>query len=593
MIRIQLSSLASFTLAFGFMLTASPTAWSQTLDAAGLLLVNGTAADDNIEFAIDVDDVVVSRNGAETRFALADVSELEVRTFGGDDTIRNNTDIDMFADAGLGDDFVVGGSGDDHLLGQGGEDSLFGNDGRDVLEGGADEDYLSGGNGNDRLLSESRSTDVVFGGAGDDFIVDGRELYGGPGNDTISTSSDFNSRFVVNVIVSGGPGDDDLFVSRQRGNSVLGGPGNDFIEVRSTFNGSVDGGPGIDIINDNPDSAGAVLRERELVVAGSEADDSLSVTLDAEILRVRIQNSTTDQEQTFLRNEVSTITIHGGDGNDTLSNTSDVRSTLFGGSGNDTLTKEGTENAILCGGTGNDVLTNIRAGVVRLDGDSGDDVLIAEGAGRITMCGDDGDDVMINDGNALVMFFDRDGDDTFMTNNDNDRCLVRGGSDVFLLNGGTVEYEAESSADVITVIGSERNETVVFEGRAFNFNGPLATTSRFHRIDLGPGDDIYDGRENESFFVEVRGGSGNDMLLGGGANNVERLFGGPGDDMIAGGEGAEVIFGDSGDDVLTSGFFPIAPDTDGLAYAATPACLALCRAAPETTFFKATRAMTS
>ena len=93
-------------------------AWGQTLTGPGTLWVNGTAANDNILFAIEADDVVVLLNGSETRFALADVTQqILVRGFDGDDTIRNNTDIPMSATGGCGDDFIVGGTGDDELRG--------------------------------------------------------------------------------------------------------------------------------------------------------------------------------------------------------------------------------------------------------------------------------------------------------------------------------------------------------------------------------------------------------------------------------------------------------------------------------------------
>ena len=96
--KTLLSALGSLTLAIGFTLSASSMAWGQTLDG-GVLSINGTAANDNILIAIDAADVVVTRNGAETRFALADVSELEVRSFSGDDTVRNNTCLLYTSDA--------------------------------------------------------------------------------------------------------------------------------------------------------------------------------------------------------------------------------------------------------------------------------------------------------------------------------------------------------------------------------------------------------------------------------------------------------------------------------------------------------------
>ena len=509
MMKTLLSALGSLTLAIGFTLSASSMAWGQTLDG-GVLSINGTAADDNILIAIDAADVVVTRNGAETRFALADVSELEVRSFSGDDTVRNNTDINMLAVGGNGDDFIVGGSGDDELLGQAGEDSLFGNDGNDRLDGGADEDYLSGGNGDDELISVLRSTDLVFGGAGDDFILNGGEIYGGPGNDTITTETDVTGRIRANVLVSGGPGDDDLFIGWLP-NTVLGGPGNDVITApllglpNFTFNFTVDGGPGLNIIDFIPDFSGSVLRETgELVVAGSETDDSISVTVEAGMLLLRTQNATTDQEQAFPLSDVNSISMFGSAGNDTLINSSDVSAVFRGGDGNDALMNDGLGPATMLGGLG---------------------------------------------------------DDVYMTNTDLDACFEsEGGADVYILNGGSVQHQDRANPfsgnnpelEGITVIGSARDETVVLIAST-NFG--RVTPGAVSQIDLGAGNDMFDGQFNDGAPVLVRGGIGDDFILGGRHDFASegRLFGGPGDDMILGGNGSESIFGEGGDDFIDGG----------------------------------------
>ena len=420
MLKTHLSSLTSFTLAFAFTLTASSMAWGQTLTGPGTLWVNGTAANDNILFAIEADDVVVLLNGSETRFALADVTQqILVRGFDGDDTIRNNTDIPMSATGGCGDDFIVGGTGDDELRGLGGEDSLFGRDGNDQLDGGADEDYVSGGNGDDVLRSELRSTDLVFGGPGDDFIFNGGELYGGPGNDTLTAESGVVAVGSA-VLVSGGPGDDDLAVFANRPGTILGGPGNDVIQASSQID-TIDGGPGFNIIDFSPDFFGIALRSTgELLVTGSEADDLISVTVEAGMLLVRTQNAATDQSQAFPLGDVDSISMFGLAGNDTLVNSSDVPATFRGGDGNDVLT---------------------------------------------------------NDGLAPATMFGELGDDVYMTNTDLDSCFESlGGADVYILNGGSVQHRdfpfgfAGSINPVlegITVIGSARDETVVLEAEGF------------------------------------------------------------------------------------------------------------------------------
>ena len=484
MFKTQISSLTSFSLAFVFTLAASSMTWGQTLNN-GTLVVNGAGAAEEIVFSIDNAEVVASIDGSETRFNLAAVSLLIVDSRSGDDVIRNNTDIPMDAFGGAGNDSIFGGAGDDVLEGGSGDDSLFGRDGNDEIDGGLGTDFISGGNGDDFLFSQNPSSeDSLFGGNGDDVLENGGELSGGPGDDIIRAR-------LAGAQLSGGAGNDGLFYESSSA-IVLGGAGNDVIQ-RGNFPGGfgtffipggpidpnlVDGGPDIDVLGFLAEEPSVLLLfDGTLLITGGATNDSMSVVLESGSLVGRLENSTTDVELTFNPADVTSIELEGLEGNDVLTNASDVMATLRGGPG----------------------------------------------------------------------------DDVCMTNTDDDFCVNErdGGNDIYLLNGGSVLHDVvfnEIGFDSITVIGSAKDEVVTFQSDSTT---PALGVSQ---IDLGGGNDEYLGISNRSAAVTVRGGSGDDFLEGGLANNDERLLGDSGDDIIEGHAGSENIFGGPGDDMISPEF---------------------------------------
>jgi len=71
---------------------------------------------------------------------------LSVKTFAGDDAVDAGdlkaTSARLNADAGDGNDVLVGGDGADTLLGAAGDDVLIGGLGQDVLDGGAGDNIV-------------------------------------------------------------------------------------------------------------------------------------------------------------------------------------------------------------------------------------------------------------------------------------------------------------------------------------------------------------------------------------------------------------------------------------------------------------------
>lgn len=111
-------------------------------------------------------------------------SIVRIFTGDGDDAVfvGRNAQVDVYVEAGAGDDLIGGGPGDDTLIGGLGRDTLDGGEGADLLRGGEGDDLLFPGR-IDRAQTVADDTlhqaagDVALGGEGTDFVgVHGRIL---------------------------------------------------------------------------------------------------------------------------------------------------------------------------------------------------------------------------------------------------------------------------------------------------------------------------------------------------------------------------------------------------------------------------------
>jgi Ca2+-binding RTX toxin-like protein len=111
----------------------------------------------------------------------------------------------------------------------------------------------------------------------------------------------------------------------------------------------------------------------------------------------------------FQPGEVKKLVIDGKDGNDLLSNLTDVPCTVLGGGGNDVI-YGGSQGDSLVGGDGTDLIAG-RNGNDTIDGGDGGDFLygeagddcIAGGGGNDWMYGGDGNDTMKGGGGNDVI----------------------------------------------------------------------------------------------------------------------------------------------------------------------------------------------
>jgi Ca2+-binding RTX toxin-like protein len=70
-------------------------------------------------------------------------------------------------------------------------------------------------------------------------------------------------------------------------------------------------------------------------------------------------------------------------------------------------------------------------------------------------------------------------------------------------------------------------------------------------VNAGGGDDKVTVAKDVGVPVTMRGGGGDDFLLGGAAR--DKLIGGPGDDRLSGWRGADLLYGGPGEDILVGG----------------------------------------
>jgi uncharacterized delta-60 repeat protein len=112
------------------------------------------------------------------------------------------------------------------------------------------------------------------------------------------------------------------------------------------------------------------------------------------------------------------------------------------------------------------------------------------------------------------------------------------------------------------VVGSDSNDIVLFSkgsttisvNASFNDNNPVTFNSADVtdvQVRVRGGHDIVLTTSNITQTMTIDGGSGNDLLTGGGGRNV--LFGGSGHDFLYGDGGDDVLFGGTGNDFLSGG----------------------------------------
>jgi Ca2+-binding RTX toxin-like protein len=254
---------------------------------------------------------------------------------------------------------------------------------------------------------------------------------------------------------------------------------------------------------------------------------------------------------TFIN--LTSVSVRGNDGNDTIIGTLDLNDSLTGGDGDDTITG-GLGNNVIDAGDGNDEVTS-GAGDDTVDLGDGNDLLFA-GLGNDSVRGSDGDDTIsgedgndtIDSGNGADIINGNDGDDSLTTgfgddlvNGDDGDDTISAGAGNDTVGGGLGDDRLLGNSQQDLINGGEGNDTI---------NGGSGRDT----IDAGEGDDSVNGAAGRDTITL---GPGNDRGIGGGADDLidgnegdDTLIGNSGSDTLRGGDGNDSIFGGQGSDRL-------------------------------------------
>jgi Ca2+-binding RTX toxin-like protein len=497
-----------------------------------------------------------------------------------------------------GADLLDGAGGADTLIGGAGGDVLAGGVGNDILNGGADADSLAGGEGNDSL-DGSAGSDSLAGGDGDDVLKfsaaagsgDVDTLDGGSGFDVLVASfgAATHPAGLRYSIVQGGDGSysgwyaqgservefsgieafqitgsahADRLLGGALADYLIGGAGNDLIE----------GGDGNDLI---------VGAEGSDTLVGGAGDDRYVVSDGGDTI-VEQENGGIDQV------DASTAAYTLGANIENLAGT---------GSGAQTLAGNGLANRIVALG-GASLLQGAGGDDILEGGDSGD--TLDGGAGADTMRGGNGDDIYLVDaaddlvvdsggwsdeirtsladytltsasgvenltglattGQTLTGTAAR---NTLTGGSGDDRLLGMGGSDI-LMGGAGADY-LDDGIYAGYMFGGAGDDTYVvdyageyiFEGAGEGTDRVLTNLSSYvlpNHVELLTGT-VDTGQD-------LRGNAANNVITGGGGNDIIRLqdagtdsaFGNGGDDSIFFGgalTSTDRVDGGDGSDLLT------------------------------------------
>jgi Ca2+-binding RTX toxin-like protein len=459
-----------------------------------------------------------------------------------------------------GDDVLVGGPDGDILIGRGSADRLYGDAELSIAEAiaagdgagvGGQGDWLAGGEGDDVLagseagdvLSGGGGRDVLVGGGGADFLLgdadyepmgyDWAFTIGGDNrpNYAAGTPPDYTDPATSAADVLYGGGGDDW---------ASGGRGDDFLygeDGRDQLFGdlgadTVVGGTGADLLG-----AGS----RRTVDLADAGDDYLDGGEGDDRLYGNRGNSFFD----------------GGAGNDWI-DTGPGADLVFGGAGNDTIATRGGD--IVDAGDGDDSVTAFGAEAVHFSGGAGNDYLAGD-QGEDTLRGEDGDDLLYG-GEGEDLLDGGLGNDryAFLAGSGVDRIEDAGGADVVVLySDDSAPAESQITRESIRLVADNSEIYLAYgtQGDRIRLGADprgLIETVELRRfvggaeavetIELASLRVEYTGTADaeilfgaEGFRNLLAGGDGNDILLGSSVD--DELSGGLGRDLLRGGEGSD------------------------------------------------------
>lgn len=484
------------------------------------------------------------------------------------DTIRGSIDSEAIF-GWSGNDSIYGDGGNDNIDGGFGADTVFGEFGSDVLAGQAGDDVVDGGDGNDRLTG-NEGNDRVSGGGGNDLVAGGRgddRLTGGDGSDlffgdTQISFSPFGGGFSYTVSWSGhdtitdfdfyadrifysdlvthsetsrdfdndGQNDDARFIGWRFVSASERGV------VRETFT--------VTLLNTTPAARDGTAAADEIIatpfhetisglagadtitggsgndwISGGDGDDRLSSGYGIDTLHGDIGND-------FIEVFGWGVFATGGEGNDTLSASSQVSGVFAGGAGDDSIRLQNGDERVESGEGADTIVGSL--GLDTIDGGSGID--------QIRFTGSIGTSIIervivdISSGSASVL------------------GNIWSPSSISTGSTRVVNVEIWSLTGGNDVLINWINGPVIYGGAGNDWMADYASASN----SAGAGN-------NDWMFGE----DGDDGLYG--LEGDDNLYGGMGRDVLVGGTGADRLSGDLGSDWIALGLNAAGTAGDGAA----------------------------
>lgn len=496
---------------------------------ANLTKFDGGAGTDTLDLRSVTDEVrVITR---ETGFDY-----IQIRSEGSITTAQMS-DFETFR-SGAGNDLLIG-----HYAKQ---SIIYGGDGNDVIVN--SDDSQKGGAGVNGNFFYGEGGDDTMGmsvftvlGLRSDVLTENNRYDGGEGSDTISFVS-YNLDYVVDLTSNGVNGVWRLLSSASTVlgslfdiENIIAGNGDDIL-TGSDFDNLIDAGSGDDTVQGNDGNDTLYGRGGADIVSGGLGNDFVSGG---------------DGDDT-VRGNAGDDTLEGGNGSDTL----------FGNSGNDAIDGGGGFDLVDYSSAASGIVINldtvIRAGQAIRTGSDGDGFtdtfrFIEE------VRGTDFDDVVYGSATRNT-FFGEEGDD---------ELYGRGGNDILSDGAGTNILNGASGFDTASYIGAGANMTVnLADGVATSTSGTFISDTLISieivEFEFGTNSFTGNGANNRMFGgagVETAfGGGGNDILFGEGGEDVlvgeegsDRLYGGADADSLFGGNGVDILDGGAGGDLMDGG----------------------------------------
>jgi Ca2+-binding RTX toxin-like protein len=474
-------------------------------------------------------------------------------------------------EAGAGDDSIDASTALAalQLSGGDGNDVLLGGQGADLLLGEGDDDHVIGGRGNDLVLL----------GAGDDRFTwnpgDGSDVIEGQGGFDTHVFNGANASEAMAVMANGGR----VLLTRDVGSIVMDQDGVEAIELQALGGAdsiSVGDLSGTDLQQLTLDlrgpGGGADGAADSVALLATAADEVITVTDGGGL--VQVSGLPWSVQVRHLDAGLDRLHIDARAGNDVIDATAaQLALQLSGGDGADTLLAGNGADSV-AGGRGNDVAL-LGAGDDRFTWNPGDGSDVIEGQAGVDTQVFNGANVGetftlgANGGRVLLQ---RDVASITMDQNDVERVELAtlGGSDRVTVNDltGTDLVEVvidlrgnggagDGAVDTVTIKGTAGDDTVLVttqdgDVRVVGLAGTVLLRGfepGIDRllIDALAGDDVIEASSSD-VPLELFGGDGDDILLGGNGN--DQLFGGVGDDVLIGGPGIDLLDGGLGNNVL-------------------------------------------